>query len=496
MMRVLFFLAKTSWKQRSFQTFPLGTLSIASYLESKGHVVKIIDRSYVKISPEQIIKEFAPDLVGVTVMSAVVYKDAVLVSKIAKKNHLPVAWGGFMASALYDCVLKEDCVDYVIRGEGEETFEELIHTLTEKGNIEKINGLAYKKDKKIILNPPRKFADLGGFPPINWNLIDVERYLIPHIECEKMAFIYTSKGCPGRCTFCYNKNYHNCQQRRRPIEHVISEMEYLIETYGVDGFYFSDELFYYPEKEMAKFYTWRDKRSDLNFVWGIQCRVNTYTKEDFQKMYQYGCRWAFFGIEAGTVERIKRIKKGINFTQVKNSLQACKDIGIATDESFIIGFPDEDEDELKETIQSIKKFGCENPSMNIYFPQPESEDYNELIRTGRYKKPTSFKKYSKVNLGNDLMVNFSKIPDIDLKVVHYWSLWHSMMKASSKERINQDKNSGIVKEYVEASASRLRRYGVIEFIMFIGMGVKQYIKSFWYSHAYPSIIRKYHLNEF
>lgn len=498
-MNVLFFYPKPSLSKRSYQTFPLGVLSIASYLQNKGHTVKIIDRSFDSTNIQKTINEFSPALVGITVMSAVVYDDAIKISKICKKNNLPVAWGGFIASALYECALKEPCVDYVVRGEGELTFEELINSIENNLDISTVDGIAFKKDGAVVLNRDREFADLASFPLTDWSLIDVERYLMPYTNCHRMAFIYTSKGCPGRCTFCYNKNYHKCVQRRRPIEHVIAEMEQLITQYQVDGFYFSDELFYYPPDEMNKFYEWKDQNYATAFVWGIQCRVNTYTYENFKTMYDHGCRWAFFGIEGGTVERIRKIKKGINFKQVKESLRACKEIGIDTDDSFIIGFPDEDEDELIETIQMIKNLGCENPSINIYFPQPESEEYYELINSGRYKKPESFKEYQRVSLGNESIVNFSKIPEKELKVVHYWSLWYSFFKKNASDaNVPKDDmiDKNIVWVYIKTAFQRLFKYGVLEFAVFSWMNLKQYILVFWYAHAFPHILKKYNLDSF
>lgn len=493
MKRILFFYAKSTLKTRAFQTFPLGVLSIASYLEQEGYEVKIIDRTYDRVSPQKIIKDFDPDLVAITVLSATVYNDAIYLSKIAKNNDLPVAWGGFMASALYDCVLKEEYVDYVVRGEGEITFAELLRCLSNGCDVKSVKGLAFKDRGVVVKNEDREFADLTQFPVTNWDLIDIDRYLIPYIESEKTAFIYASKGCYGKCTFCYNSYWHKCKKRNRPIEHVISEMEYLIRNHGVDGFYFSDELFYYPKDEMEKFYLWRDEHPEFKFVWGIQCRVNSYTKEKLDKMHDYGCRWAFFGIEGGTVERMKIIKKGITFEQEKRAQQYCKELGIATVDSFIIGYPGETVDELKETIKNAKMLECENPSFNIYFPQPESEDYYTLIDEEKYKKPTSFKLYSERNLGNESVVNFSQIPEIDLRVVHYWWIWNSMTKTPEGKIGSQKEN--IILEYIKIAFRRLKKYGFAEFVVFSVMNIKQYLLTLWYSHAYPSIIKKYELEE-
>ena len=300
-MKVLLVNPSTGYYTRALFN-PLGLVAIGSYLRSVGHEVKLEDRCIHKEKFEKILDEFHPDLVGVSVMSGRTLKDAAKVSKIAKKRGLPVSWGGAMASMQPDILLKEVYVDTIIFSEGEYTFQELIETLQGKRSLSTVKGLFYKENGKIIKNGPRPFADLGDFPISDFSLIDVEKYMQPYLGCKRMMYLYSSKGCPCNCAFCSNPVFHRSCHRTRPNEIVISEIKYLIENYGLDGVYFSDELWVTKRSDMLDFCR-RVKEEDLHFHFGIQTRIGLFTREDFQILYESGCRWALFGIESGSKTR-------------------------------------------------------------------------------------------------------------------------------------------------------------------------------------------------
>ncbi|MBR5438283.1 MAG: cobalamin-dependent protein, partial [Clostridia bacterium] len=187
---------------------PLGLLSIGTYLKQHGHEVKIYDRCVDKTKIETVIKEFDAQIVGVSVMSSRGLKDAIKVSALLKKKGKTVVWGGQLPSMQTELVLDSDYVDMVSFGEGEETWKELAECLENGRDFYDIRGIAYKKDGKIKYNECRPFADLKDMPVSDWSLLDVPKYMQTYLGCNRMMYIYSSKGCPCRCAFCSNVNFH------------------------------------------------------------------------------------------------------------------------------------------------------------------------------------------------------------------------------------------------------------------------------------------------
>jgi len=470
---------------------PLGLLSIASYLNAKGHSVKIVDQTVKKENIEKHIKSFNPDIVGVSVISSMVSKAAVKASKVAKKYDKPVVWGGQIISALPDLGFKEGCVDFIVIGEGEITFLELIDTIETGGSFSNIDGLAYLEDGKMRINRQRDFADLSTFPVIDWSLIDPGKYFQLFFGCKKMLYLYASKGCPAACTFCFNHKFHRSTQRRRPMKHVVDEIEYLIKNCGIDSVNFADE-FWHPGKEGMQIFFELIKQRKLDFVWGVQTRLGVFNRNDLQQMYDAGCRWILFGIESGCKERIVNIKKGIDLNKAKETFDNCREIGITTQSAFIIGYPDETEEELKETIRFALELNANLCPFTILYLQPGAELFDLAVSCGKCAPPESLKELSLQYTGDSLNANLSKVSGKELKVIHYYTQWSAF---TDKKSINSN-SFGIAKKMMFDTFQKIFRYGFTSFFVGIFVSAKQFLTVLWYANAYPKVLRKYGLNKY
>ena len=484
-MKVLFINPAVSIASR-IPSCPLGLLSVASYAKSKGHIVKIADLTVKKESIVKLIKSFDPDVVAITVISSKASKSVVNVSKIAKKYNKTVVWGGHEISLLPELGFKENCVDFIVIGEGEITFCELLDTIKNGGSYYDVDGLAFTDKDEVHINKYREFADLSTFPVSDWSLVEPKRYLQPFFNCKKMVYIYASKGCPAKCTFCYNAKYHHSKHRTRPPEHFINEIEYLIKNYGVDGIYFSDE-FWCPNKEDRQRFFSLVKEKKLEFVWGCMTRIGAFNKEDLQQMYDSGCRWILFGIESGCKERIKLIKKGIDLDKAKETMENCKEIGITSQSSLVLGYPDETVEELKETVDFAFYLGANLCTLTILFLDPGSEIFEYAVANGLYRQPRSLKEWGDFDLPNDVTVNLTKVPDIDLLVIHYRMQW---LEFWMKDSVKND-SFGIVKKMVGDMMKRMIKYGPINFFPAVYFSLKQFITVCWYANLYPKVLKKY-----
>lgn len=468
---------------------PLGLLSIGSHLKRIGNNVKLVDRCVSRENFDKILDEFKPEIVGVSLMSARGLKDALKVSKKAHEKGIPVAWGGAMPSMQHEICLESEYVDYVMFSEGEFTFEELLEVIEGKRDKSTVLSLCYKEDGKIIRNPDRPFADLADMPITDYSLIDVEKYLQQYLGCEKMAYMYSSKGCPCSCTFCTNTYFHKSCHRKRPNEYVIEEIKYLADNYGLDGVYFSDEL-WVTRKEDAFDFCRRIKENDIHIRFGIQCRIGMFTKEDFQILYDAGCRWAFFGIETGSREMQKRIHKNINYNRIVPTFEELKEIGITSVASFIIGYPGETVEQVKETVELVKRVTANLVTVYHFTPLPGTVLYNEAVESGAYKPAESLKDLSKFIATETVGQNLSEIPTRDLKVIRCCFDWGTFTK---KDALETNKPFQFAVQVVASGLHAIMQKGPLFFLIDGFKAFKEFSYIFWYSHAYPKIKKKYDL---
>lgn len=297
-----------------------------------------------KESVKKLLSDFKPDIVGVSVMSSRGLKDAIKVSQKVKDCGYKVVWGGQLPSIQPELVLENDYVDIVSIGEGEETWLELLDTLKNNKPVSDVKGLAYRENGTIVYTEERPFSDLSKMPISDYFLIDVPKYMKSYLGCKRMMYFYSSKGCPCRCSFCTNKIFHRCTYRKRPNEYVIGEMKYLSKEYGVDGAYFSDELWCLKRSDVLDFCN-RIKEADININWGMMMRLGI-LKEDYQLMYDTGCRWILFGVESGSKEILNKIHKELDYDEIVPAFEMTRRVGIMTIATFIIGYPDETEEQV------------------------------------------------------------------------------------------------------------------------------------------------------
>jgi len=188
---------------KTYATFPNGILYIASVLERYGHKVQIYDNVIDSREAKDFIP-FKPDIVGFSVITGPNIEAAITQSKEFKRlmPGVKIVWGGAHPSILPQQTLAQPYIGYLVIGAGEETLLELAQYL-EKGNIKlsEIKGLAQKENGQININEPRPFIkNLDELPDPAWHLVDVPKYW--------EITLNSSRGCPFRCTFCYNTAFH------------------------------------------------------------------------------------------------------------------------------------------------------------------------------------------------------------------------------------------------------------------------------------------------
>lgn len=488
-MRILLINPKPIGYTRSVST-PLGLLSIGSTLQSVGHHVRLYDRTVEKVSFEDVLTEETPGLIGISLVSVMSIKDTMLLAEEAKKRNIPVVIGGAFASCLPENILNNMPADAVSLGEGELTWSELAQAYArEDKDLSAIEGLVYRgKNGELIRTPDRPFADLGTLAPINWELIDVEKYFQSSFGCQKMLYLYAAKGCPNSCSFCYNKMFHRSTYRKRPLYMLTDEIEYLVKNYGLDGVYFADELWCRSRSDMRE--TCDALRTlDLDFKWGCQTRIGLFNEEDFRYMYDSGCRWVFFGVESGSERILEKMNKHIRLERIPVDITACKKSGITPIASFICGYPDETQEDLKKTVELIKKLDTTYINLNFFALMPGSDAYYQMISEGRYSFPEDLRELIGMKPVQKIEFRFSNIPDREMLVVRAWYMKRSFFSVS-------EESNGVfvfAEKVVIDALKSIRTGSFAEFFFSTFSAGTEFLSVMWYALMYPGIRKKYGL---
>lgn len=400
---------------------PYGLLYIASFIEEEGHEVKVYDSNLKKRDISGELRKFQPDIVGLSVMTGPCISDAIILSKAVKSfdNNLPVVWGGVHPTILPEQTLKEDFIDFIIRGEGELTFLGLLGA-TKQGNFSKVSGLSFKKNGRQYHNPQRrKLIDMDKLPDPSWHLIDMKKYGMT---------INTSRGCPFDCSFCYNKRMYGKTWRGLGAERIIKQMTILNEKYGFDKINFLEDNFTFNKKRLTDFCgIFRD--TGLEISWSCESRPGYLKSETYKEMKNSGCAWMGFGVESGSPRILKLISKGITVNQILKTFKACNENGIFADAYVMCNLPTETVGDFKLTLKLLEKIKFRFCDMMIYRPYPGTELYDFCIENGLFEKPERLEQW--INISDVHSTEFS-IGSLPKKVMD-----DAISKISKKNKWNQ-----------------------------------------------------------
>jgi len=303
-----------------------------------------------------------------------------------------------------------------------------------------------------------------------------------------MLHVCAAKGCPNHCIYCYNQDFNLCAYRKRPLEQVMHEITYLVEQCGMDGIYFTDEMWAKSREEVHEYcHAFID--SGLDFVWGCQTVIGRFTKEDYQLMYDAGCRWLFFGVETGSVSLLRKLGKPIDLDIVASNINNCSESGIISIAGFMVGIPMETVEDLKKTVKLAQAIKPTFYNMNYFYPLPRTVLFDRLIRNG---KIASFEKGMKyfMDRPTEKLKPLTDIPALDVKVVRSYFMWRSFVCSNVKADKPQKKFFFMKKTIVEAIESTLH-HGIVNYFIQLFYSVREITSIMFYRFFFPRILKKY-----
>lgn len=363
---------------------PLGLAYVGAALEKVGHKVKIIDIDADKISRQEflnIIKNYK--IIGLTATSPT-FNQAENLCRLIKENSDAITIiGGIHATICPNECIASQFIDFVVKGEGEETIVELVKNI-EKGNFSKIKGISFKKNKEVIHNPPRDLIkELDTIPFPARHLFNQQKYSYPDSILSPVMPIMTSRGCPHNCTYCCTKLIFTRRVRFRSAKNVVDEIEYLIKRYHVKEIHFWDDNFTLNKKRVFEIKDELKKRNiRLKFAFPNGLRVDQVDREILACLKQMGVYSVAFGVESGNQLILNNVKKGTNLEQIKIAYKLAKEIGLETWAFFMIGLPGENTQTIKNTINFAKKLNPDVAKFHILKPFPEQKFLTNLKHKG------------------------------------------------------------------------------------------------------------------
>ncbi len=349
--------------------FPIGLAYLAAFLEQKKIRTKVVDFfAYPdKIDDINFLREeinsFKPDIIGVGCLFSVYFP---VVKEICRKiklinNNLKVVIGGLHPTTFPGEILSGcEYIDFIILGEGEESFVDLCLKLTDGKEVEDIDGLAYRQGGEIKISPKTRYiADLDNLPFPAYHKFNMDNYFYHYWyqRNNRGMSILTSRSCPNRCIFCNMFLAHGNVWRARSPESVLDEMEFLYNEYRIRHFMFMDDNMTLNKQRTMDIFEGiikRKLRVTFNFPNGVS--VNTLDQDIIEAMKKAGCIEISLAIESGS-EYIRNnvIKKRLSNKKIFEVIELCNKYHISTKGFFIFGLPGEDRATFDESLSFVSQ---------------------------------------------------------------------------------------------------------------------------------------------
>lgn len=322
----------------------------------------------------EVIKDVKPDFIGIKMYTGT-FKSAQHVAEIAKESNpaMKIIVGGTHPTLDPIGTIKTGYYDYVVRGEGEYTVLDIVSGV----DVRQIKGITFKdKDGAIINNEDRGFVE--------------ELDSLPFPERDKLysgngkidvGAIITSRGCPFQCTYCASSQIWDKKVRYRGVDNVLEELEYMVKCKGVSLIRFQDDTFTLNKKRAIEILEGILSKG-LKIKWTCDTRIDKLDKEILQVMKKSGCIRVKVGVESGSDEVLKRIKKGLSVEQIRKAVEMIKEVGIPLTVYFMIGFPGETDDDVRKTIRFADEIKADYYSLSIVAPYFGTQVHSDLEKSG------------------------------------------------------------------------------------------------------------------
>ncbi len=359
---------------------PLGIGYLASVLRNENISVSILDMAIDMVTDiDNIISKY--EIIGIYFNTAN-YSEALSIARKAKKLGKMTILGGPHASFnAEECMLHRE-VDYILVGEGEKCFLNLVKKLLYKQPVDNVPSLVYRKNEKIIFNKMESLIDdLDSIPFPARDLIPMTAYRSHTNDTSIIA----SRGCPYSCKFCAGTLMGRHMYRKRNEKFVIQEIIEIVSKYGFERITFFDDIFTADRNYVLNICE-QLKKEQLGIKFSCQTRVNYIDNELLKNMREAGFDKIFFGVESGNQNILNMYDKKIKLSNVEQAVEQCKKNNIRPFLSFIIGLPEDTKETIIDSINFAIKLQVNDVWFQPFTPFPGTIAFKEALENGLINK--------------------------------------------------------------------------------------------------------------
>lgn len=389
---------------------PLALMYLSGHLKKHGIACRIVDLpqtgqirnrkfydslesrlSEVQRLTVERLRGLNPDIVGITCYTP----ELTEVRQLARAVRVALPDAKIVVGGVHPTLFPEQIADgsgdfdVAVVGEGEETLLDLVRCLrAPDGELARVFGIAYRDHvgNRCVITPVRPVAEkLDDVIAPDYDDLDMAYYTTAAPYCVRGVFlrgfyVLASRGCPSSCTFCVSKRLRDHQgprhfTRLRDPAKLAAEILDLRARFGIDGFYFIDDLFTL-RREVVREFCDRLRQARAPLIWGCSSKVNTVDEGMLREMRDAGCVQIDFGVEKGSDDALKSLKKGITVAQIERTFGWCRTLGIRTFANILINTPGETERDLEDVSALLDRLNATVVSINTFTPYPGCEIYD------------------------------------------------------------------------------------------------------------------------
>ena len=359
------YLEDANWKNelRSKDNLALGYLT--SSARNAGYTVKIIHAEHNKYSPsdvQKLVEKYSPRMIGISLTAQRAYPVVKeYVEKIKSISTAPIYLGGIFPSIAYELIMKE-CkgVDAICLGEGEVFIVDYLNSIIKnQGDFRNISGIVYRDAQgNICVNGSKNVIEnLDELPlPAKDFFDDMKKEISSGFY---YAHISAGRGCYGNCSFCSMSCLTDKHNRRvRSPKNVVEEIKYLQEKYGINCFYFVDELFI-DKTNLQWIYEFCEemKKQNVKILFHAEARVDSISEPVINALKEVGLDNLFIGFESANLATLKKYRKGHTPEQAEEALKILKKLDVTAEYGYIMIDPELTYEQLTENVEWILKIG-------------------------------------------------------------------------------------------------------------------------------------------
>jgi anaerobic magnesium-protoporphyrin IX monomethyl ester cyclase len=359
-------------------TAPLGILAVATPLLQAGYSVTLIDSTITPDFQKRVLEEVKDAVcLGISLVTGPMIRETVAIARAVKawNPDFPIILGGWHPSLLPKQTLEADYIDYVVRGQGEETLLELVQHLESHSAVDLISGIGFKRDGKLFFTPERPLRPLAEMPPKAYHIADFDAY---ERSCGRRWAMYTSSlACPFNCSYCTNAGVYGRKWNALSPEQFVEETVDLTRRYNLELLWVVDDNFL-VDLDRARLIGEGLVRAGANFKWSIQATTNLtarLSREDLKLLRRSGLHQICQGVDSGSPKILKLMNKEFqDFDSIYQSAARCLEADIRPSFNIIFAFPGEGREERRQTVDFMMDVCRHFPGAefwtNIFTPYP------------------------------------------------------------------------------------------------------------------------------